>query len=243
MTTVFQRQLSMPSYSYNLVGMNGFGSRLQLARKKSGLSQSIVASHIGMDKTNLSRLENGRSGVPTIDTVKKISTVPGLGVDLQTLLEWRRQEEMQVNAIEASTPNAEILTPTNKIIKLPLYDMPVPAGCPNLVDNPQVDEWLEFPEEDIKNPKNTFCVRVSGHSMDPELRDGDIIVLDSTLEAKNGDIVLAQVNQEVTVKWFKKSKGKIFLVPENPKFKTIEIQPEDEVHICGVMIEMRRRRK
>ena len=86
----------------------------------------------------------------------------------------------------------------------------------------------------MKRKEATFFVRVAGRSMvDAGIQPGDILIVDRSLEAKHGKIVIAVVEGEVTVKRLSMRNGKITLKAENPQYKDIPVN--GELHIWGVV--------
>lgn len=115
------------------------------------------------------------------------------------------------------------------------YDFQVPAGFPS----PAMDymqERIDLNKEFIQHPLSTFIIECSGYSMinafiPPRAR----LIVDRSITPKNGDIVLAVLNGEFTVKFLKKNDYKCWLVPANSKFKEIEITAEMDMQIWGVV--------
>ena len=92
----------------------------------------------------------------------------------------------------------------------------------------------------IRHPEATFYGRVDGDSMiDAGISDGDIAVIDRSLEPQHGDIVVGYVNEEFTIKFLDlshKSDGYIELKPANPKYKPIIIDIIDDFEVWGVVV-------
>src|SRR5690606_3710722 len=85
--------------------------------------------------------------------------------------------------------------------------------------------------------KPDYLLRVRGMSMrDAGILDGDLLAVQSTREARNGQIVVARLGDEVTVKRLRKTGKCIELVPENPDFPVIEVGPEDNFEIEGLAV-------
>ena len=85
-------------------------------------------------------------------------------------------------------------------------------------------------------PKDIYLVRVSGESMiDERIFDGDILIVDKKSQPKNGNVVIASLNGEMTVKYFRVIEGKVYLVSANKKFLPIEIFPYMQFQIQGVV--------
>lgn len=109
----------------------------------------------------------------------------------------------------------------------------VAAGFPSpaeeeLVDNISLDDLL------IDNKAATFLLKVSGDSMiDEGIKPGDMVIVDKGRTPKNGDIVIAEVDGEWTMKFLKKKGDRVSLVAANPLYKAIT--PKNELKIAGVV--------
>jgi len=124
---------------------------------------------------------------------------------------------------------------TGKKTELPFYVAKISAGFPSPAED-FIERKLDLNEYLIKNPAATFFVKVSGQSMiNAGIHDGDILVVDRSLDAANNKIVIGAVNGEFTVKRLLKKNNKLFLVPENPDFKPIEINEAMDASIWGVV--------
>lgn len=87
-----------------------------------------------------------------------------------------------------------------------------------------------------------MLVKIKGDSMiNAGINDGDIVLIREAKEFKNGDIVLARNNDETTLKRFVHDDGKVYLKPENPKYKNIPIYPD--TRLLGKMIRVIRKDK
>ena len=130
----------------------------------------------------------------------------------------------------------DILTPDGSTkAKLPLFLESVSAGFPSPADD-YLEGRLDLNDHLIRNPSATFFVRVTGDSMvDAGIYSGDILVVDRSLEAKDGNIVIAVIDGELTVKRLQRAKNKIYLLPENANYKPIEITSEMNFEVWGVV--------
>jgi len=118
---------------------------------------------------------------------------------------------------------------------LPLFQSAVAAGFPSPADD-YVEKKLDLNELIVTHPTSTFFVKVQGESMvDAHIHSGDILVVDRSLNLKNGSIVVAILNGEFTVKRFLQKGDEIFLLPENQAFSKIKISKEDSFEIWGVV--------
>lgn len=119
--------------------------------------------------------------------------------------------------------------------QLPLYLSSVSAGFPSPADD-HMDGKLDLNEHLIKHPTATFFVRVNGDSMiNAGIYDGDLLVVDRSLEPTDGKIVIVALDGELTVKRLKKTRHAVTLIPENPRYKPIEIKDEQELIVWGVV--------
>jgi DNA polymerase V len=132
--------------------------------------------------------------------------------------------------------NLEIFIPeTGSKVHLPFYVAKISAGFPSPAED-FIERKLDLNEYLIKNPTATFFVKVSGHSMiNAGIHDGDILVVDRSMEPVNNKIVIGVVNGEFTVKRLLKKNNKLFLMPENADYKPIEINESMDVSIWGVV--------
>ena len=118
---------------------------------------------------------------------------------------------------------------------VPLVASLAAAGFPSPADD-YLDRPLDFNELLIENPAATFAVRISGESMTGAgLFPGDIAVVNRARKVVNGNIVLALVDGEFTLKRYRSRAGKIKLLAENPKFSDIIILDDTILEIWGVV--------
>lgn len=103
----------------------------------------------------------------------------------------------------------------------------VAAGEPILAQE-HVERYVELPREFFK-PGADYLLEVHGESMkDIGIMDGDLIAVHKTNQARNGQIIVARVGEEVTVKRFQQDKNIVKLLPENPEFEPIVVDLEHE---------------
>ncbi|MBC8396352.1 MAG: translesion error-prone DNA polymerase V autoproteolytic subunit [Flavobacteriales bacterium] len=111
----------------------------------------------------------------------------------------------------------------------------ISAGFPSPADDFK-ETRISLDRELVKNKEATFYARVSGDSMiGAGLDDGDLLVIDRSKNPENGKIAICLVDGEFTVKRIKKEKKKLYLMPENKKYKPIELKEENELIIWGVV--------
>ena len=111
----------------------------------------------------------------------------------------------------------------------------ISAGFPSPADDFK-EVRISLDKELVKNKEATFYARVDGDSMiGAGLEDGDLLVIDRSLNPENGKIAVCLVDGEFTVKRIKKEKNKLYLKPENKKYKPIELKEENELIIWGIV--------
>ena len=119
--------------------------------------------------------------------------------------------------------------------EIELYTTKVSAGFPSPADD-FIERKLDLNRFLVKHPAATFFVRVSGESMmNAGISDGDILVVDRSLNPMDKKIVIASVNSELTVKRIRKVGTEVFLVPENDQYSPIKISDGMEFSVWGVV--------
>jgi len=132
-----------------------------------------------------------------------------------------------------STPDKR-LAPTRRFFERPLAAEPVLAGMPNPVDDAPTDA-LTIDDYLIERPSQTVLVRVKGDSMiDAGILEGDLVVVERTAAARRGDVVIAIVDNQFTLKRLDLDRGRFVLRPENKAYPVI--RPEGALEIFGVMV-------
>ncbi|MCC7599562.1 transcriptional repressor LexA [Janthinobacterium sp. FW305-129] len=141
----------------------------------------------------------------------------------------------------AASAAAEALAskvPPALLMSLPLIGR-VAAGSPILAQENLEASYNVDPA--LFSAKPDFLLKVRGWSMrDAGIMDGDLLAVKKVDSAKNGQIVVARIGDEVTVKRYKKTGSVIELFPENPDFKVITVSPEDEFALEGLAVGLMR---
>jgi len=116
-----------------------------------------------------------------------------------------------------------------------LIEQGISAGFPSPADDFK-EIRISLDRELVKNRDSTFYARVSGESMvEAGLDDGDLLVIDRSLDPKNGKIAVCLIDGEFTVKRIKREKDKFYLMPENNQYKPIELKKGNELTIWGLV--------
>ena len=120
-------------------------------------------------------------------------------------------------------------------LSIPIFTSRVQAGFPSPADD-HLEDALVLNSHLFHHKEATFFVKAQGDSMiGAGIQQGDILIVDKSLGAKSGKIVIAVVDGEFTVKRLHKYKGNITLKAENPDFEDIKISGDDELIIWGVV--------
>ena len=120
-------------------------------------------------------------------------------------------------------------------LQIPFYDSLLSAGFPSPADD-FMENKIDLNDKLISHPNATFLVRVEGKSMiNAGINSGDVVVVDKSLEAKSGQIVVAVLDGDFTLKRLYINAGEMSLRPENPDFPEIKIGEDTSFEIWGVV--------
>lgn len=134
------------------------------------------------------------------------------------------------------TPTLEFYTPDYSTeLQLPFIDAGLRAGFPSPADD-FIELSIDINKEYIKNRDTTFFAKVKGNSMvNAGIFDGDLLIIDKSLEPQNNKIAVCQIDGSFTVKRIKIEKDVVWLIAENDNFKPIKVTPENELMIWGIV--------
>lgn len=123
--------------------------------------------------------------------------------------------------------------------KIPLLEGTVQAGFPSSAEN-YVEKTLDLNELLIRHPAATFFIRVKGISMENAgIKNNDILIVDRAVPPADNKIVIARINDELTVKRIRRVGDHLFLIPECPaqeEYKPIRITDDMDFEVWGVVI-------
>ncbi len=195
--------------------------RLIIARENKGLTQEEVAKKLGVHRTTYNRYETGLR-TPDLDTIAKLARIFDVTTDF--LLGKHQSDDTLQNLI-------------------PILGS-VPAGTP-IEAIEDIEEYIDIYPKFVKHGE-LFALRVQGDSMEPDIRPGDIVIVEKQEYIDNGDVAVVRVNgEDVTVKKVKQVADGLLLMPNNAAYEPIFFNPEQiaslPVTIVGRVIEIRRR--
>lgn len=196
--------------------------RLRSVREQRNLSQKQVADYLGITSQAYGYYERGERN-PGSDNLRKLANYFDVSVDY---LLGRDQGQNQTN---------------NRYI--PLLGS-VPAGVP-IEAIEDIEEYIDIYPRFVKHGE-LFALHVKGDSMEPDLRSGDIVIIEKQEYVDNGDIAVVRVNgEDVTLKRVKLSQKGLMLIPSNPAYDPVFFDSDQvatlPVTIIGKVIEIRRR--
>lgn len=229
------------------------GERIRAVRRHHDLNQEQFGEKVGLSGNRVSELENDKGGTnaAVIESICRTFGVrhewmlSGKGAMLESgnsdgaesgLSRRLLMLEEQVGRILGSVVSG-MEGEAGPTVSVPLYQSAVPAGMPASAAE-EVDTWLDFPQAWTKGKKNIYALTVSGDSMmDIGIMPGDTLLVEARETARDGQVVIASLNGEVTVKTLCiSSAGTVSLAPENRKYHPIPVPPESDFRIMGVVM-------
>ena len=112
----------------------------------------------------------------------------------------------------------------------------VSAGFPSPAED-YLDLGIDLNEHLIENPISTFFLKVSGHSMNEAgIQDGDLLIIDRSIDPQPGQVVIAIMDGEFTVKRLRLHENNLYLEAENPDYPSLDLRNYNDVQIWGVAI-------
>lgn len=195
--------------------------QLKILRKRMGLTQAEVASKLGIDRSTYAKYETGQSE-PNLEMINKISTLYDTTLDLL------------ITGTSAPTSTGGKWIP---VLGEVAAGIPIEA-VEDIVDYEEIDAALAATGD-------FFGLRVKGSSMEPRIREGDVVIVRKQNDADTGDTAVVMVNGDsATIKRIKKeSDGSLWLLPNNPAYDPQHFTPSEildkPVLIIGKVVELR----
>lgn len=196
---------------------------LKMLRAQAKETQAEVATILGVDRTTYAKYEAGASE-PSFDTLQKLAR------HFSVTTGFLMGEEESPRSVR-------------KGVRIPVYGA-VAAGIPIEAIEDIVD--YEEIEPELAATGNFFGLRIKGHSMEPQICDGDVVIVRRQEDAETGEICIVMVNgNDATCKKIKKDGSGLWLLPNNPAFEPMHYSIEEiaslPVRIIGKVVELRRK--
>lgn len=194
-------------------------NNLKNARKAKGLTQIEVAEYIGLAQSSYSAWESGKTKIDDA-SLKRLAELFEVSVDY--LL-------------------GRVSGPNRRRVRVPVLGS-VAAGIPIEAIEDVID--YEDLDADVFGDGEYFGLQVKGHSMEPKISDGDVVIVRRQEDVESGEIAVVLVNgDEATVKRIKKAPAGVTLVPSNPAYEPM-FYTNDEIEslpvkVIGRVVELR----
>lgn len=195
--------------------------RLKILRKREGMTQAEVALKLGVDRSTYAKYESGQSE-PNFEMLQKLASLYGASVDFL----------IGGTSMPSSTGGTWIPVLGDVAAGIPI------EAVENIVDYEEIDSSMASTGE-------FFGLRIKGSSMEPRIRDGDVVIVRRQEDAETSDTAVILVNGDsATVKRIKKDPdGSLWLLPNNPAYDPQHYSPAEiatlPVRIIGKVVELR----
>jgi SOS-response transcriptional repressor LexA len=226
------------------------GSRIKEIRKTRNIKQIELADRLNLKASALSQMESGKIK-PSIDTMNKLCNL--YGINLHWLITGKGNMVIEGSKVKEIDQLEKVLdNHIHKVIeaKMKFFDdsmitIPISgeisAGMPIESKHDDFGD-VKFSRDQIHGKaENYLCLKVNGSSMEPVIKNGDVILIEKSndWERSNGKICAVRLDGEVTLKKMKLDKNthQLLLIPLNEGFETIVIEPQDHADcaLIGVM--------
>lgn len=207
--------------------MNTLGQRIRMAR--GGLSQDALCAMTGISKGSLGFYERD-ANLPRIDTIIKICSATGVSLDWLATGKgsMRPTEPPQTVAI----PKEAFPPADDELIRIPMVEAVLSAGTGSLETSGHMGREYAFRRDFIQhkgNPASMVLMRVSGDSMQPEVMDNDVVLLDQSKKRPHpGPIYAVGIEDAIYLKRIDMLPGQIVLKSVNPAYDPIHIDMDDQ---------------
>lgn len=212
-------------------------NNVKYLRTEKKISQQSLADAIGVDRSTVSRIENGEIET-TVDNAIKIANK--LNVSLNDLV----SKDLRFD-------NGEIIDLPTDNVKIPVLGR-IPAGMPfEAIEEQYTTDYEEIPKEWLRGGNEYFALKLDGDSMEPEYQDKDVVIFRKAFDCESGQDCCVRINGfDATFKRVKKQLNGIMVIPLNENnstgftttFYTNEEILNMPVEILGVVKQIRRNR-
>lgn len=213
------------------------GLRIRAERQNKHLTLKELGTLVGISESTTQRYEKGQIKSVDINIMKKFADA--LEIPTERLLGWDESGSPAAPQ-DASAP---LSSDRRKIARIPVLGR-VAAGIPiEAIEN--IEDYEERYISVLEDPHDYFALRIVGHSMEPRIWDGDVVIVHKQDDVDSGQIAVVLVNgDDATVKQLKKSSSGITLIGLNPTVYSPHFYTADEVislpvRILGLVVEVR----
>ena len=202
---------------------------LKQIRRLKNKSQQEIANDLGMSRSMYSFYESGRFNPPE-KVIAKLAEYYDVPLDVMTGKVNIKKTISEIEVIETNT------------VKIPVVGH-IRAGYNGIAEQ-NIEGYMEIEESLTKRFPGCFALKVYGNSMEPEIHNGDRVIVQPTASVNSGDVAIVSLNgDEATITRIYIDDSGITIVPTNSKYKPITYSPEEveglPVTVCGRVIQVR----
>ena len=210
--------------------MDKVGKYLKKKREEAGLSLREAAKQVGsISHQHINEIEEGTTS-PTFSKV--MSLLKSYHADFQDFLR-------ETGFLPKNTEPA----PLGKMRRIPVISWVAAGKWTETGETFLEEDVIEWIETDVKGEHN-FGLKIKGDSMEPEFKEGEVVVISPTAKPENSDyIIVKNHEEEATFKQYKRYDNTKILHPLNPKYNDIILNKDKEYRIVGVVMEKKKRYK
>lgn len=209
------------------------GNKIKQARLKKEIRQSDLAALAGCASAYITQLEKGRS-LPSKELAEKIEKA--LELEQNSIVSLvAKSKLLDFENLDLIYSSNVVENKLDNMLRIPILGtVPAsPLGKEFTYDH--VEEWISVPRSMTKGKKMYF-VRAKGDCMSPVINEGAIILIDAeNHDPVNGDIVVAIIDGEWTLKRFYRQNSHIILKPDNPAYQPRFYDDKNEITLRGVL--------
>src|SRR5262245_39508664 len=195
------------------------GKRIKTLRTAQGLTRYQLAKRTGLHYFALKKIEEGKSD-PRADSLEKIAKA--LEVDFTHLFGGETRRPLIQAHIEASLPGKEKIE-ANSLVAVPLFADSASLGQGRLIDERNVERYILIPKDQLPNSESSYCIKVTGDSMEPVFSTGDLLAIDiseNDSSKLHEAFVAARLSDgEITVKKLMVQAERFYLKALNPTWE------------------------
>ena len=209
--------------------MATIGENIRRLRRRNGMRQIELAKHAGLSQGQLSNYETGKE-VPKVPNL--IPVADALHCRLDEL-----DERLAMTQAWAAETMAEYTVPSMR--RVPIYGLAMAKGVADWHGDVIPDGEYQLATIEIPDDGRRYAAfKIEGDSMEPEIRDGDIVLADLGIEPESGNIVVAKWDDTVMCKRFRRYGRQIVLESVNPRYDPVQVRPIWMLRVKRVMREV-----
>jgi len=217
-----------------------FGEYLKQLREEANMRQTVLADKLDIWVSHIGNLEKGRANPPPKERIEQIAAALSLTSEQKDKLSdlafnERNKKELDAFKKPSSVDASLVSVDTENLISVPVF-LKCPASVKSWVSG-EIDRYEKI-SKTFTQGRRMFIMKIHGDSMDRAgIDDGCMVLVDSEKELRNGNIVVARVDDECTIKRYYKTDHKVTLSPDstNPEHQPMVFTKANKIIIHGVV--------